>query len=292
MSTALVFQSTTFDVVDQNNQPWLQARQIGQALGYSRPDAVLNLYERNKDEFLPTMTRTIEMMVGGQEETVRIFSLRGCHLLAMFARTTIAKAFRVWVLDVLETLNHTESPYSSPQPLLDNTTRLSQRTDPERKALTAMINSWVACAPVHYAQARTIINAHFGVASVDSLTVAQVKQAIDYVQDKIERALGAQQPQVMLSAPEQTTPRLVTFEDQLDMHFNEIHRLLSIVSDHERDIFKIVRNGTTPALARHDVRRSVLVNMHTVMDSTWYAIDAALKAAEFHAKTMCVMSRA
>lgn len=31
---------------------------------------------------------------------VRIFSLRGCHLLAMLARTAIAKQFRVWVLKV------------------------------------------------------------------------------------------------------------------------------------------------------------------------------------------------
>lgn len=38
-------------------------------------------------------------------ERVRIFSLRGCHLLAMFARTPVAKAFRRWVLDVLDALN-------------------------------------------------------------------------------------------------------------------------------------------------------------------------------------------
>lgn len=34
--------------------------------------------------------------------TVRIFSLRGCHLIAMFAKTPIAKEFRKWLLDVLE----------------------------------------------------------------------------------------------------------------------------------------------------------------------------------------------
>lgn len=36
-------------------------------------------------------------------QETRIFSLRGCHLLAMFARTPVAKEFRRWVLDVLET---------------------------------------------------------------------------------------------------------------------------------------------------------------------------------------------
>lgn len=33
---------------------------------------------------------------------IRIFSLRGAHLIAMFARTQIAKEFRKWVLDILD----------------------------------------------------------------------------------------------------------------------------------------------------------------------------------------------
>ena len=65
-------------------------------------------------------------------------------------------------------------------------TRPSRRTDPERKALTAIINTWVGMAPIHYASARAQVNAHFGVASVDALTVAQVKDAIRWVQAKID----------------------------------------------------------------------------------------------------------
>lgn len=63
---------------------------------------------------------------------------------------------------------------------------ISKRTDPERKALTAIINTWVGMAPIHYAAARAQVNAHFGVASVDAMTVAQVKEAIQYVQGKID----------------------------------------------------------------------------------------------------------
>lgn len=51
MEMTLAFQETVFDIVDHMGQPWLQARQVGSALGYSRHDAILNLYERNKDEF-------------------------------------------------------------------------------------------------------------------------------------------------------------------------------------------------------------------------------------------------
>lgn len=71
----------------------------------------------------------------------------------------------------------TEQPAPSP---------ISKRTDPERKALTAIINTWVGMAPIHYASARAQVNAHFGVASVDALTVAQVKDAIRWVQAKID----------------------------------------------------------------------------------------------------------
>ena len=42
--------------------------------------------------------------VGGLQQ-VRVFSLRGAHLLGMLARTEKAKEFRRWVLDVIESHN-------------------------------------------------------------------------------------------------------------------------------------------------------------------------------------------
>lgn len=73
MPQSLTFQETQFDVIDQNGQPWLQARQIGKALGYSRPDAILNIYQRNKDEFSVDMTSTIELMVGLRRKKLASF---------------------------------------------------------------------------------------------------------------------------------------------------------------------------------------------------------------------------
>lgn len=46
--------------------------------------------------------------VAGQFRTARVFSLRGAHLIAMFARTSKAQAFRRWVLDILD--GHTAAP--------------------------------------------------------------------------------------------------------------------------------------------------------------------------------------
>ncbi|MDG9884086.1 BRO family protein [Pseudomonas sp. GD04058] len=100
---ALAFHNTQFDIVDRDGQPWLQAAQIAKALGYAREDAISRIFSRNADEFTPCMSQTVNLTVSGNlQKEVRIFSLRGAHLLAMFARTKVAKEFRHWALDVLE----------------------------------------------------------------------------------------------------------------------------------------------------------------------------------------------
>lgn len=49
------------------------------------------------------MTQVIESVTSGNyRKKVRVFSLRGAHLIAMFARTPVAKEFRRWVLDILD----------------------------------------------------------------------------------------------------------------------------------------------------------------------------------------------
>ena len=101
--TTLTFQNTTLSVINQQNQTWLSAREIGTALGYRNPlGDIVKLFDRNADEFTPEMTALIEMPTAGGLQKVRIFSLRGAHLIAMFARTKVAKDFRKWVLDILD----------------------------------------------------------------------------------------------------------------------------------------------------------------------------------------------
>lgn len=103
---SLSFHNTRFAIVQQNGQPWLSAAQLAQALGYAREDAVSRIYARNADEFTQAMTTTVNLTVvrktGSVQMENRIFSLRGAHLIAMFARTAVAKEFRCWVLDILD----------------------------------------------------------------------------------------------------------------------------------------------------------------------------------------------
>ena len=214
MSQALCFQSVEFDVIQQNQQPWVRGYQIGSALGYTAPDVQISkLYTRHADEFTPAMTAVVTLPTEGGPQETRIFSLRGCHLLAMFARTPVAKAFRKWCLDVIEQYGD-RVPVA--EPVTIDATRPSRRTDPERKALTAIINTWVGMAPIHYASARAQVNAHFGVASVDALTVAQVKDAIRWVQGKIDAL-----PTLPASAPARTLPVSNIYRDRV----KELERL-------------------------------------------------------------------
>lgn len=185
MSQVLCFNDVLFEVIPQNSQVWVRGSQIATALQYSSVQRIIELYTRHADEFTDAMTAVVTLPTEGGPQETRIFSLRGCHLLAMFARTPVAKQFRRWVLDVLDKLAEEERARIA-EDVTPSASRPSRRTDPERKALTAIINTWVGMAPVHYASARAQVNAHFGVASVDALTVAQVKEAIRYVQGKID----------------------------------------------------------------------------------------------------------
>lgn len=111
----LTFKSQKIIPVIVNNLPYLTATQVGAALGYSRPDKINSIYQSHRDGFTDTMTDTTETVLSGNlTTTTRIFSLRGCHLLAMFSKTPVAKEFRRWVLDLIEQQNQTvHSPSSA-----------------------------------------------------------------------------------------------------------------------------------------------------------------------------------
>ncbi len=99
----LTFQSTIFNAVMRDGKPWVRGLQVATALGYKNPaQDFKNLYERNKEEFTDRMTTVVKLETAGGAQDTRIFSLRGAHLLAMFARTAKAAEFRRWVLDVLD----------------------------------------------------------------------------------------------------------------------------------------------------------------------------------------------
>lgn len=93
---------------------WLTSADIAKALQYKSAKSITNLFNQNSDEFTNGMTQVIESVTSGNyRKKVRVFSLRGAHLIAMFARTDVAKEFRRWVLDILDREVETQ-PEASP----------------------------------------------------------------------------------------------------------------------------------------------------------------------------------
>lgn len=102
MTTQLSFHDHNFSVVTHNNQIWLTAADIASALEYADDKSVLRIHTRHADEFTDCMALVVNLTTKGVQRENRVFSLRGAHLIAMFARTPVAKEFRRWVLDVLD----------------------------------------------------------------------------------------------------------------------------------------------------------------------------------------------
>lgn len=113
----LTFATLTIQTIDRDGERWLTISDIAAALypyenkGGSQSEApfekrVRNLYARHAEEFSDSMTALIEVQTAGGMQKTRVFSLRGAHLLGMFARSKRAKAFRRWVLDIIEQHRH------------------------------------------------------------------------------------------------------------------------------------------------------------------------------------------
>lgn len=164
----LTFNGNTLTTINQANQIWLTSADVAKALGYKSTRSLTNLYNANSDEFSANMTEVIESVTSsktkGLKVKTRIFSLRGCHLLAMFARTDIAKAFRVWVLDILEREIKTTS---------------HQRT-PLRKACDRL-----AVGNMLISDAYKIVTSHYNVEHIDQIPESKLPEAVAFVYDVI-----------------------------------------------------------------------------------------------------------
>lgn len=98
----LTFHNTNFAYMEMGGHIWLTAAEVGQALEYADDKAVQRIYSRHADEFTTQMTGVVKLTTPSGKQESRVFSLRGAHLVAMFARTPKAKEFRRWVLDILD----------------------------------------------------------------------------------------------------------------------------------------------------------------------------------------------
>ncbi|MFR9012885.1 MAG: Bro-N domain-containing protein [Desulfovibrio piger] len=204
MEMALTFNGITLTPITYQNSPWIRAAELARALGYSDTRKITHLYERNADEFTPEMTQVIEISdvpemgtLENLKHKARIFSLRGCHLVAMFARTPVAKAFRRWVLDVLDKLDAEQhAALSSPTP--DDFTSplsLTPSSVADRKPLRALVGSWAQVSGLPFAACWNQLKAAFNLANIKELPQEWIPDALAWVQARIDALPKALPPQ-------------------------------------------------------------------------------------------------
>lgn len=161
----LVFKTIEFHPLKRNDdQIWITSSELARALGYAREDSVSRIYDRNSDEFTPDMTQVIDNP-HTVNLTVRIFSLRGCHLITFFARTQVAKEFRKWVLDILE-------KESKPKSLTDIRDRIP---------LAEAVGVLVSKSNFNTVEVYKMINQRFDVNKVDEIPQDILPFAVEYV---------------------------------------------------------------------------------------------------------------
>ncbi|MES2262087.1 MAG: alpha/beta hydrolase [Pseudomonadota bacterium] len=204
-ATTLSFQNIRFDVVLRAKQPWIPLSQLAIALYSNEGDSagergslketpfesrVRNIYRRHADEFTDKMTALVEMATAGGKQMVRIFSLRGAHLMAMFARTDVAKKFRKWALDILD--REVEAQGAAP----------AQSDKHTRVPLKDAINMLVARSKhLNYSDAYKMVHQRFGIETVEEFSSDQVPLAVEYVHKLIAQWELVDQPALVALAP-------------------------------------------------------------------------------------------
>lgn len=79
--------------VEHEGEFWLEARVIASILGYSHTDAVLQLYQRHKDELIEYSVVIKLTTTDGKAYKKRVFKEEGLYLMSMLGRTAKARTF-------------------------------------------------------------------------------------------------------------------------------------------------------------------------------------------------------
>ena len=277
MEAALTFNEISFTPVTHQNRLWIRAGELARALGFSREDKVTRLYQRHADEFTSDMTQLIEIVDNptlGRSTNLsnyaRIFSLRGCHLLAMFARTPVAKAFRRWVLDVLDRLAAEERAALPEVPHI----AITPSTTASRKPLEKLVKVWARQSGLIVGDCWTMVNAAFNLQSITELPEEWIPDAIAWVQGKIDNLTPA------LPAAEPVPAPALPATDDIDGHFAAIREHIRQINNHEDAIFQAARKGMPPLRGTS----SFAPLIHRNMENAGWSLHYALKSLETSAR--------
>lgn len=297
MEMALTFNDVTLSPISHQNNLWIRAVELAHALGYAQENSVSRIYRSNSDEFTPDMTQVIEIFDGADSALstkARIFSLRGCHLVAMFARTPVAKAFRRWVLDVLDKLD-AEQHAASPSPTPDDFTGPLSITPEQQCTLQEIVRAKVEVFPKNqrpslYAQVWSRFNTHFRLARYCQLQREKVSEAIAYL-TRMELAVPVSSINPA-PAPAAALPSSPASPDEVEAHFAAIREHARQIHRHEEALFLLARKALPSIRTAQDMyssaRRMGLTAFQSMEDCSG-ALDYSLRALESAARAMLAM---
>lgn len=186
---ALSFNGVSLTPVHHNSQIYLTSAELAKALGYADVRSIANIYNRNQDEFASGMTEVIKLITSNNsnnlQTSTRIFSLRGCHLIAMFARTSVAKEFRQWVLDILDKQVGEPVVYVCKSTLT---------TPDDRRPLVNAVRMLRQRTQISYEYAYKMVNQYMGTTHIGQIPLSELPKAVAYVHDLVFRARATANP--------------------------------------------------------------------------------------------------
>ena len=282
MTASLCFNDFTFSPVTRDNQPWFKSSEIARALGYAREDTLSRLYDRNADEFTENMTQVVENLdTVNLTVRVRIFSLRGCHLVAMFARTPVAKAFRRWVLDVIE-------QYGDRVPVAHPVTLNDAPISPEQRAeLKLIVDSKAGMVPKAvqrraYKEIWTRFNRHFHIAEYKQLPCSRMDEARDFLLSmqvnagKIEALPQATLPSLCAAHPVIDEKPFLEFIEEIQTAHEEVKRLLSPLRRNAARLTRILGEQISTRANIPTYIRSKMI-AEGIIDALYVSSDVAMR---------------
>ncbi|UCV26774.1 BRO-N domain-containing protein [Ferribacterium limneticum] len=90
------------DFLEAFRSRWLTTAQLAKELGYSHVQSVHSIYNSNTELFPDALSTFADVPTSGGTQRTRVYSLKGCYLLAMLATTPAAVKFRAAVLELIE----------------------------------------------------------------------------------------------------------------------------------------------------------------------------------------------
>ena len=299
MEMALTFNDVTLSPISHQNNLWIRAVELAKALGFKREDQAAKIYRAHADEFTPDMAQLVEITDNADSAfpvKSLIFSLRGCHLVAMFARTPVAKAFRRWVLDVLDKLD-AEQHAASSSPTPDDFTGTLSITPEQQCTLQEIVRAKVEVFPKNqrpslYAQAWSRFNTHFRLARYCQLQREKVSEAITYL-TRMELAI----PMSSINpapAPATALPSSTASPDDVEGHLAAIREHVRQIHRHEEALFLLARKALPSIRTAQDMyspARRMGLNALQSMEDCSGALHHNLRALESTARAMLGMGK-